>query len=59
MEKEFENYNQEQSTDQSSEKHEGHQTQPSSYQRQFRPDDPVIYDYALFGIGVTNAMPKS
>ncbi len=27
--------------------------------RQFRPDDPVIYDYALFGIGVTNAMPKS
>ena len=25
--------------------------------RQFRPDDPVIYDYALFGIGVTNAMP--
>ena len=38
MEKEFENYNQEQSTDQSSEKHEGHQTQPSSYQRQFRPD---------------------
>ena len=38
MEKEFENYNQEQSTDQSSEKHEGHQAQPSSYQRQFRPD---------------------
>lgn len=27
--------------------------------RQFRPDDPVIYDYALFGIGVNNAMPKS
>ena len=23
--------------------------------RQFRPDDPVIYDYALFGIGVNGA----
>ena len=22
--------------------------------RQFRPDDPVIYDYALFGVGINS-----
>lgn len=26
--------------------------------RQLRPDDPVIYDYALFGIGVSGGMDK-
>ena len=25
--------------------------------RQMRPDDPVFYDYALFGIGVTSRTP--
>ncbi|MFG6391519.1 MAG: DUF2400 domain-containing protein, partial [Candidatus Amulumruptor sp.] len=25
--------------------------------RDFRPDDPVIYDFALFGIGITGATP--
>ena len=38
MEKEFENYNQEQAADQQSENREGYQERPSSYQRQFRQD---------------------
>lgn len=27
--------------------------------RQFRPDDPVWYDYALFGLGIENKAPKN
>lgn len=27
--------------------------------RTLRPDDPVIYDYALFGLGVTHTLPNS
>ena len=29
----------------------------TSLLRDFRPDDPVIYDFALFGIGITGATP--
>ena len=25
--------------------------------RDFRPEDPVVYDFALFGIGITGATP--
>ena len=28
--------------------------QLTSLLRQFRPDDPVIYDYALFGVGINS-----
>jgi len=27
----------------------------TSLLRKFRPDDPVIYDYALFGVGINNS----
>ena len=26
----------------------------TSLLRQFRPDDPVVYDYALFGVGINS-----
>ncbi|WP_301752614.1 DUF2400 family protein [uncultured Muribaculum sp.] len=26
--------------------------------RDFRPEDPVWYDYALFGLGVDNMLPE-